>query len=71
MLVFFDILFRNYNLPIFLKNTVLLPIATLVTRLRAGAFDLASSASLASAAFSRDSVRNLVDVRVGSALGTS
>jgi hypothetical protein len=53
MLVSIDILFRNYNFPIFLKHAVLLPIATLVTRLRAGTFDLASSTPLTPVAVSR------------------
>jgi hypothetical protein len=53
MLAFLDILFRNYNFPIFLKHASLLPIATLVTRLRTGTFDLASSTSLTPVAVSR------------------
>jgi hypothetical protein len=53
MLVFLDVLFRNYNFPIFLKHTVLLPIATLVTRLGSGTFDLASSTPLTPVAVSR------------------
>lgn len=53
MQVFFDILLRDYNLPIFLKYAVLLSIATLVTWLRARTFDLSSSTSLTPVAVSQ------------------